>query len=302
MDRLVAGMDVGGTKTQVMVLRGDLPLADVTVPTSTWRTWRLAGDARGLADLLRSATPELPDCLAVGAHGCDSDAQCRELQTALEQELECPVVVVNDSELLVPAAGYEAGIGVVSGTGSIAVARGRNGQMLAAGGWGWILGDEGSAAAIVREAAKAVRGALDRGRSDDPLIAALLATLETNEATKLGRRLNEGRGAAEWGRHAGAVFMAAENGSTLALKVVYDGAQALADLVKILSDRGADAATVVAGGAVFAGQPLLFNAFRAAVLACSPASEVVLLTKEPVLGAIAIARRAIAGSQSQLAI
>ncbi len=54
----------------------------------------------------------------------------------------------------VPAAGYADGIGVVSGTGSIAVARTAEGRMLAAGGWGWILGDEGSAPALVREAAQ----------------------------------------------------------------------------------------------------------------------------------------------------
>ena len=67
--------------------------------------------------------------------------------------------VVNDAELMVPAAGYFGGIGVVSGTGSIAVARTAEGHMLAAGGWGWILGDEGSAPALVREAAKAIRDA-----------------------------------------------------------------------------------------------------------------------------------------------
>lgn len=300
MDRLVAGMDVGGTKTQIMVLRGDEIIANETVASSSWRTWRVEDDARGLAELVRKVVGSTPLCLAVGAHGCDSDAQCQALQGALEAELGCQVTVVNDSELLVPAAGYVAGIGVVSGTGSIAVSRDGEGHMLAAGGWGWILGDEGSAAAIVREAAKAVRGAIDRNQLGDPLIGAMLQALDTKEVTKLGRLLNEVRGAAEWGRHANVIFDAASAGSALAQRVIAEGAQALANLVQILVERGANGTVIVAGGTVFARQPMLFNAFQRAILAFSPNSEVVLLTADPVVGAAAIARRVISGTPAQL--
>lgn len=284
-------MDVGGTKTQVLVLRDEVVVADATVATSTWRTWRVDDDARGLADFVRSVAGEIPDSVGVGAHGCDSDDQCKALQHALSAALGTQVTVINDAELLVPAAGFADGIGVVSGTGSIAVARSAEGRMLAAGGWGWILGDEGSAAALVREAAKAVRGAIDRERFDDPLVSALLAALETTEATKLGRLLNAVRSAAEWGGHAHAVFNAAANGSALARQVIEDGGKALADLVGILIDRGANGKVVVAGGAVFAQQPLLFEVFHNAVLSISPDSRVVLLTEPPVVGAVAIARR-----------
>ncbi|MBN9334544.1 N-acetylglucosamine kinase [Devosia sp.] len=299
MDQLVAGMDVGGTKTQVMVLRGDEVIANETVLSSSWRTWRLEEDARGLAALARRVAGGPLLSLAAGAHGCDSDAQCQALQGALGAELDCQVTVVNDSELLVPAAGYVSGIGVVSGTGSIAVARDSAGHMLAAGGWGWILGDEGSAAAIVREAAKAVRGAIDRNRLDDPLIAAMLAALDTTEVTKLGRLLNEVRGAAEWGRHANTVFAAADNGSALARRVIVEGAEALAGLVGVLVERGANSAVVVAGGSVFAHQPLLFDTFRTAVHSFSPQSEVVLLKADPVVGAAAIASRVLTGRPAQ---
>ncbi|KFL30017.1 ATPase [Devosia riboflavina] len=302
MDQLVAGMDVGGTKTQVMVLRGDVVIANETVATSSWRTWRVEDDARGLAEFARRVAGAPLQGLAVGAHGCDSDAQCRALQKALETELGCQVTVVNDSELLVPAAGYVSGIGVVSGTGSIAVSRDGEGHMLAAGGWGWILGDEGSAAAIVREAAKAVRGAIDRNRLDDPLIGSMLAALGTTEVTKLGRLLNEVRGAAEWGRHANMVFDAANNGSALARRVIVEGAEALAGLVRILVDRGANSSIVVAGGTVFARQELLFDTFRTAVRTFSPQSEVVLLTADPVVGAAAMAGRVLTGRPVQRAL
>ena len=109
------------------------------------------------------------------------------------------VQVVNDAELMVPAAGYFGGISVVAGTGSIAVARTPDGRMLAAGGWGWILGDEGSAPALVREAAKAIRGAIDAGDGADPLTDALMAELGTDDPTMLGRLLNDTRSAVDLG-------------------------------------------------------------------------------------------------------
>ncbi len=58
------------------------------------------------------------------------------LKPTLSVRLEGKIKVVNDPELLVPAAGFVTGIGVVSGTGSIAVARTADDEMLVAGGWG----------------------------------------------------------------------------------------------------------------------------------------------------------------------
>jgi N-acetylglucosamine kinase-like BadF-type ATPase len=166
--------------------------------------------------------------------------------------------------------------------------------MLAAGGWGWILGDEGSAAALVREAAKAIRGALDRGQDGDPLIGALMRELETDDQTKLGILLNETRGAAVWGRYANAVFDAAVSGSPMAIRVIREGGAGLAALVQILIERGANASLVVAGGGVISEQPMLMKAFVEAMTLVSPSSRVVLLREPPAIGAIALAERLLA--------
>ncbi|EFG65466.1 BadF/BadG/BcrA/BcrD ATPase [Streptomyces sp. SPB074] len=103
--------------------------------------------------------------LAVGAHACETPAMCAELSGHLGALFGIPVTVVNDAELLVPAAGFTTGIGLVAGTGSIAVGRhAETGAYVKAGGWGWVLGDEGSGSALVRE----------RGGAD---LAALVARL-----------------------------------------------------------------------------------------------------------------------------
>ena len=293
-----AGIDIGGTKIEVMLARGGTPVADRTLPTDSWRIREVETDGKALAGLVKAlCSDEGLDAgglgaLVVGAHGCDTDEQCRQFQASLARRLPGKVQVVNDAELMGPAAGYFGGISVVAGTGSIAVARAPDGRMLAAGGWGWILGDEGSAPALVRDAAKAIRGAIDAGDGADPLTDALMAELGTDDPTMLGRLLNDTRSAVIWGRYANAVFAAADAGSRLAQGVIIDGGAALAALVGVIVKRGADAASVVAGGGVIVEQPRLMAAFAAAMKKVSPKSAVVLLREPPVMGALALAERA----------
>ncbi len=296
---IIAGVDIGGTTTRIVACRGEHTIADDVLVTESWRIRQMESDATTLAGIVAASCGGIaPVALAVGAHGCDTDEQCQRFQALLAARTGGSVQVVNDAELMVPAAGHADGIGVVAGTGSIAVARTAEGKMLAAGGWGWILGDEGSAPALVREAARAIRHSLDRGRDGDPLIAALMRELNTDDQTKLGILLNETRGAAVWGRYANAVFDAAIAGSALAVRVVQEGGAGLAALVELLIERGANPALVVAGGGVIAKQPMLMTAFVEAMAKVSPSSRVLLLREPPVLGGVALARRLLVGQDS----
>ncbi len=301
---IIAGVDIGGTKTSVIIQDKGRSVVDTTLATDEWRVRRVDEDAQTLAGLVKRLGAESGiagteiAALAVGAHGCDTGDQCLQYQHALARHLRGKVLVVNDSELMVPAAGYSSGIGVVAGTGSIAVARTPGGDMLVAGGWGWILGDEGSAPALVRDAAKAVRGAIDTGHMDDVLIGALMQELGTDDPTMLGRLLNDTRSAVIWGRYANSVFRAADGGSPLARNVILAGGKALAALVGILIRRGADASNVVAGGGVIVEQPRLMDAFKAGMAEISPSSNVVLLRAPPVQGAVVLAQRVLAHADS----
>jgi N-acetylglucosamine kinase-like BadF-type ATPase len=297
-ESFIAGIDIGGTKTRIMLGRDAHPLADRTLSTDSWRIREVETDGKALAGVVKALCSDVGldagglGALVVGAHGCDTDEQCRQFQASLVRRLPARVQVVNDAELMGPAAGYFGGISVVAGTGSIAVARTPDGRILAAGGWGWILGDEGSAPALVRDAAKAIRGAIDAGDGADPLTDALMAELGTDDPTMLGRLLNDTRSAVIWGRYANAVFAAADAGSRLAQGVIIEGGAALAALVGVIVKRGADAASVVAGGGVIVEQPRLMAAFAAAMKKVSPNSAVVLLREPPVMGALALAERA----------
>ncbi|HEY1388746.1 MAG TPA: BadF/BadG/BcrA/BcrD ATPase family protein [Ktedonobacterales bacterium] len=74
------------------------------------------------------------------------------------------VQITNDAELILSALARQVGVAVISGTGSIALGRDAQGTLVRVGGWGHVLGDEGSGFSIGREALQcAVRAADGRG-------------------------------------------------------------------------------------------------------------------------------------------
>lgn len=291
----IAGIDIGGSKTHIaLACRGKM-VAERVLDSAEWRVRDLDTDAGSLTRLLRQMHDKLPAAVAVGSHGCDTQGECELFQRALERAVGTAVHVVNDAELMVPAAGFVQGIGLVAGTGSIAVSRLKDDTMLVAGGWGWILGDEGSAPALVRDAARAVRASIDRGDAPDQLADALLGTLGGSDPTQLGALLQQAGSAAAVGRHARAVFTAAQAGSHLAARVIEMAGASLADLVRQLVRRGAPAERVVAGGGVISSQPLLMTALTEAMRKVLPSTEVILLRSPPVAGALVLAERLLGG-------
>lgn len=292
--RVVVGADVGGTKLAVRVaaLDGAAVRADAVYPADGWEASPVDAAARWLLDRLARAVPEGDEIAAVGigAQGCDTQAHCAHLAAAVEA-LGVPAAVVNDAALLVPAAGLDTGIGVIAGTGSIGVGTDAAGEVLFAGGWGWVLGDEGSAPAIVREAARAALGAYDAGLDDDGLLAALLAHFGDPDPQSLARTVNDLPTTGNWGPAAPAVFRAADDGSVLAARVVDEAARHLELLVSRLVARGAVGVTVVAAGSVVVNQPLLAGRLRSRLAQSHPALTLRLLEVPPVAGAVALAGR-----------
>lgn len=285
------GVDVGATKTQFRTKAPDGRSRDQLLVSNDWRHRPWARDAAPLAALIRDFAGDVPlAAIAIGAHGCDSEAECRALNDLLAAHLPCPVLVRNDAELLVAAASKQPAIGVISGTGSIAVARNPGADLLVAGGWGWILGDEGGAAAILREAARHVCLEQSRTGQSDPILTNRLVQALDVPVTRFGSRIAGLGSGAAIGRFAPAVFEAAAAGSPLALRVIDEAAAALCDLVGWIRDRGAAAHHVITGGGVITTQPRLYTAFiQKMQVRFGPAISCELFTGAPVEGACHLA-------------
>jgi N-acetylglucosamine kinase-like BadF-type ATPase len=284
------GIDVGGTKTHLRAVAGRRVLADRVVSSAGWRPADAALAAAFLADLIATSLPHQPiAAVAVGAHGCDSDRACAAVAAEFTRLSPAACLVRNDAELLAPASGRDTGVGLVAGTGSVAVGRDRHGQAVYLGGWGWLLGDEGSAPGLIREAARASLRARDRGEPPDLLATLLMRSYQVVEVADLPEAMAADADASRWGRRAELVFEALHGGSTLAEAVVDDAADALADLIARMAVRDVDVTDVVVAGGVILGQLRLFDAFTRKLKAAVPASTVHRLTVAPVAGAVRLA-------------
>ncbi|AGT09908.1 N-acetylglucosamine kinase [Paracoccus aminophilus] len=296
-EALILGVDIGGTKTHLR-LRHGAHERDLIVPTADWRRREWQADASKLLAMAHDFVGgQAVDALAVGANGCDDQSECQAFEDAFRAAGAGPVRVVNDAELMPAAFGLDGQIGVVAGTGSIAVCRDSAGAMLVAGGWGWVIGDEGSAPSLVREAARTVALHLDCGGDPtEPLARQLFAALGIPSPARIGSRLVAQGNAMGVGRHAALVFDAADEGSALARQVIAEGGAALAALVQRLQMRGARADAVVAGGSVIASQPRLWQAFSDNIARLAPGLALHLHRGPPVAGAIVLADRLAAQS------
>lgn len=291
---LLVGMDIGGTKTHVRAgIEADHPSVDTVVSSRGWVPRPERESVQWIDDRLRSAGIDDSDVVAlvVGAHGYDTEEQAHEMRRALSATRPYPCSVVNDALLLAPAAGIDDGIGLIVGTGSIALGRSLSGETVYAGGWGWQLGDEGSAPVLVREAVRAVLRNQEMAGAADVLAQYLVEALSAGSVMELPERLRIDAGAAAWGVHAPTVFSAAAAGSALANQVIADAGRQLAELIERLRARGVTAEEVVAAGGVIVGQPALARAVRDALAAREPDTRFQVLSQPPVLGAMRLAGR-----------
>jgi N-acetylglucosamine kinase-like BadF-type ATPase len=303
MERVI-GVDVGGTKTHVRIERGPERLADYVVPTASW--W-VPGSPLEHPDNAATLARELcgPDdgasAVVVGAHGIDSVRVAEAMAAELRRFFAGPVRVLNDAALVGPAAGYPgAVVTVIAGTGSIVLATDADGVEVRLGGHGYLLGDEGSAPALVRDLARDILRGVDRGTTDVIALRHLLTAAGLPPSAEpeedLAAELHHRHSITDWGRLAPAVFAAADAGSPLARAVVQRHADEVVELVELHLARGVAPEAVVLAGGVVTAQPRLADAIRTGVHRAHPGLPVVLLTQPPVEGAVVLARADLARS------
>jgi N-acetylglucosamine kinase-like BadF-type ATPase len=149
---------------------------------------------------------------------------------AIKTKLAAHVEVSHDAPLLLAAGTPDGwGVAMVAGTGSIAFARAPDGRTSRAGGWGYLLGDEGSGYALGMAALQALARAADGRGPETRLSKLLLDRLKLTRpdeliATIYQNRLDRPAIAAL----APLVIEAADAGDDIAAAIVRNGAQQLA--------------------------------------------------------------------------
>jgi N-acetylglucosamine kinase-like BadF-type ATPase len=170
--RYFLGIDGGGTKTTCAVGGESRLLATATAgPSNIVRV----GEDRARESLHKAVREACSTAgilaqevarTCVGGAGAGRPEVAEIVRGILSEILPGPIDVVGDMQTALEAA-FDTGPGVVvnAGTGSFAYGRNQSGKTLRAGGWGFAIGDEGSAHWIGREAVRLVLQ--ESERSDD---------------------------------------------------------------------------------------------------------------------------------------
>ena len=226
-----------------------------------------------------------PDACCAGAAGAEVPTGRARLESLLRRLLpESRICVVHDSRLVLAAAGLDSGIALVAGTGSVAYGRAPDSREVQVGGWGWLLGDEGSGVWITREAARLVLARTDTRADRGVLGDTLVDALGVDDARELTPALLAMHEPMEWAALASVVFETA-NDDVGARDIIDRAGKKLARLVlQVEGALGLRAPVVLAGGLLL-NQPLLEDAVRTNL----PGREFVRLEQPPVVGAVRIA-------------
>jgi glucosamine kinase len=282
--RPVLGLDIGGSSSRARLSAGGHIVAEAAGRGANVAVIapRLV-EARVTALIGELGSPQPVACCA-GVAGAEVPEGRQRMERLLHDLLPgARVQVVHDTRLILAAAGLETGIVLIAGTGSVAYGRDSQGRELRVGGWGWMLGDEGSGVWIVREAAREVLRRRDAGEPLGVLGEAMLQAARAQDVAALSGKLHGLREPGRWAALARAVFASAARDGA-AGDVIERAAAGLYALVEQVQGRLAVQGPVVMAGGLILNQPLLETAVRTRI------GGAVRLQAPPVEGAVRIAQ------------
>ena len=291
---LVVGIDAGGTKTRAFA-----------VDSAGEVVGRGAG---GGANLLSSSDPQgsigaalnealggrRAEAIVLSAAGADRKVDRERGRDLLARVAPAGArLLVTHDAIAALYAGNPAGCGVVliAGTGSIAYGRNEEGDEDRAGGWGYLIGDEGSAVWCGLEALRAVAHAVDGRGAPTMLTELLFQELHVAEFQDVLPHLyGKPHPAPAVIAAARALAVAAAQGDAAANSILQRGAVALARAANVVAlTLGLPSGPVYLAGGAFESLPLLQKLVRLELLGVLPRASVEPVREEPAMGAARIA-------------
>lgn len=236
--------------------------------------------------------------IAVGLAGVDRPADHAVVQSMLDQlPLSLPLRLIDHDATIALAGATLArpGVVIISGTGSIAFGCNHQGDRRRAGGWGPLLGDEGSGYDIGRRALTAVLRAADGRGPATSLGSALLQQLQLSRPEQLvskvhGEQLSRQAVAAL----APLVLAAAAQGDAVAGGILCQAGEELALAAQaVITGLGLQTEqfeVALAGGVLTAAGPLP-QVIAQIIRPIAPLAQVISPRFPPVVGALLLALR-----------
>ena len=292
------GIDGGGTKT--VGLLADQTGHIIAKAESGSSNYHAIGEEQTkqvLSDvvsrLIADANAALESCAyCLGMAGVASSVD-RKVIGRICDEIGLPEnrILTHDAQIaLIGGAEELSGVIIIAGTGSIVYGIDGSGREAQAGGWGHLLGDEGSGYDIARRALQAVSRAAD-GRGDRTQLSSLiLDALEFSQPRNLipwVHSVSKDKVA----QLAGAVFDAANANDPVAQEILEEAADELTLAARVVIDKlgFSQPFNLVLSGGIFTHQPTFVASVRSRLKNLAPDARVSLPKREPAYGAVQLA-------------
>ncbi|HVH26227.1 MAG TPA: BadF/BadG/BcrA/BcrD ATPase family protein [Vicinamibacterales bacterium] len=301
----VLGIDVGGTRTTCLL--GNDHGRIVAAATGPGANLQAVGELE-FEKVLYTVMEEtvaprgaMPSAICLGIAGVDRPEDLAIVRSIMSRiGYKARILVVNDALIALQAAIGEApGIVIVSGTGSIAYGCDRAGNAARAGGWGYVLGDEGSGYWIGRLAMRAVVRAADGRGMATSLTDRLLAHFGAQRPDELLQTVYHASfRPAAFADLAVHVQQARDDGDAAATKILERGVEELlgaAASVTAQLNLATQEFTFVLSGGMFKAVPWLREQLARQLPSLAPHSQVIHLEVEPAFGAVRLALSEIHG-------
>lgn len=295
----VLGLDAGGTKT--ICLLADADGRTIGRGHGGAANLQTEGELQ-VEKVLHAVIDQAIDgravpiaALCLGMAGADRHDDAAIVRAVLRRlGFRHDALVVNDALVaLVAGAGDGPGIVIVSGTGSIVYGVDQHARAARAGGWGFMLGDEGSGYWIGRHALIAALRERD-GQGPKTLLTRLVCDhFQVTSPNLVVRQVyDQGLRPQSIAALGGLVEHARDEGDVIAAEIVAQAAQHLThgalSVASRLAMRGDQFTTVLAGG-MFRAIPWLAEDVGRRMRDVAPRCRVAPLGVEPAQGAVQLA-------------
>ncbi|MEO5895466.1 MAG: BadF/BadG/BcrA/BcrD ATPase family protein [Vicinamibacterales bacterium] len=301
----VLGIDAGGTKTVCQLADGEGRI--LSEARSTGANLQAVGELeveKVLHEVMDEAIgdrPIVPGAICLGIAGVDRPDDAAVVRAIMKRiGYKARVLVVNDALVALEAgAPGQPGVVIISGTGSISYGRNARGESARSGGWGYVLGDEGSGYWIGRAALRAVLREADKRGPKTALTPLLLEHFGVTQAQGLIHEVyHTNLKPTAIGALARSVAAAFAHGDAAAIGILRAAADELESAALSVARRlglVGDAFVFILAGGIFRAVGWLEQELASRLPLSAPGSRVRLLDREPAAGAVALALHEAAG-------
>ena len=301
------GVDGGGTNSRAVILdeTGTIRGEGRSAAANLLRVG-LENAVNHILEAVRSACREAGieisqiAAACIGLAGVSQPHYHRQMLDALKSALPIRLIALEtDARVaLAGATGNHPGVVIIAGTGSIACGINSQGRFARAGGWGPIMGDEGSGSYIGRRALEAVMMSYDFRGEATSMTAPVLLHFGVSSPPELTTVIydssskEKGEIQSKIAQLSPIAVEAAQQGDQVAIGILRDAASELAKTgIAVIDQLKMERETfrVACVGGVFEAGDLILNPLREEIQKVAPNVEIAPPLDPPVIGAAKMA-------------